>query len=202
MPAPLFYLLAFITLGFGLLVVLARNPVASALSLVMCFSGLAALFVTLDAYLIGTIQVLVYAGAVMVLFLFIIMLLDIKEEEKKGQRLTAVVGGMILAAVLTLQLTSMAGSFPLAKTKLDDKPLDISAASTAAKDKNHPLHSMQMIRKDLDAGKLPDTALMGQTLFDQYPLHLQMMGLLLLVGTVGVVVLSRRDTAKEESKGA
>ena len=63
MPPLLFYLLAAITLGFGLLVVLARNPVTSALSLASCFVGLAALFISLDAYFIGTIQVLVYAGA-------------------------------------------------------------------------------------------------------------------------------------------
>ena len=83
MPPLLFYLLAAITLGFGLMVVTARNPVSSALALASCFVGLAALFVSLDAYFIGTIQILVYAGAVMVLFLFIIMLLDIKAEEGK-----------------------------------------------------------------------------------------------------------------------
>ena len=60
-------------LGFALAVVVNRNPVASALSLVLSFLGLAALFVSLDAFFIGIIQVLVYAGAVMVLFLFIII---------------------------------------------------------------------------------------------------------------------------------
>lgn len=80
MPPLLFYLFALITLGFGLNVVIARNPVTSALSLAVSFVGLAALFLSLDAYFIGTLQVLVYAGAVMVLFLFIIMLMDIKAE--------------------------------------------------------------------------------------------------------------------------
>ena len=67
-------------LFFGGMVVLNRNPVASALSLVVSFLALAALYVSLDAYFIGVIQILVYAGAVMVLFLFIIMLLDLKAE--------------------------------------------------------------------------------------------------------------------------
>ena len=71
----LFYFFATIMLGFGVAVVLNRNPVASALCLVVSFLGLASLFVSLDAYFIGIIQILVYAGAVMVLFLFIIMLL-------------------------------------------------------------------------------------------------------------------------------
>ena len=91
MPALLFYLFALITLGFGLMVVLARNPVTSALSLAMSFVGLAALFISLDAFFIGTIQILVYAGAVMVLFLFIIMLLDIKGESDRKTNVAAIV---------------------------------------------------------------------------------------------------------------
>ena len=66
---------------FGAAVVINRNPIASALSLVICFMGLSALFMSLDAFFIGIIQVLVYAGAVMVLFLFIIMLLDLRAEK-------------------------------------------------------------------------------------------------------------------------
>src|ERR1039457_4575734 len=77
----LFWIFAGLMLVFGAGVVLNRNPVASALSLVVSFLGLAALFMSLDAYFIGIIQVLVYAGAVMVLFLFIIMLLDLRAEK-------------------------------------------------------------------------------------------------------------------------
>ena len=80
-------------LVFGAAVVINRNPVASALSLVVCFLGLAALFMSLDAFFIGIIQVLVYAGAVMVLFLFIIMLLDLRAEERRKMNVVAFVGG-------------------------------------------------------------------------------------------------------------
>ena len=68
----LFWAFALLTLVFGGGVVINRNPVASALNLVVSFLGLAALFMLLDAFFIGVIQVLIYAGAVMVLFLFII----------------------------------------------------------------------------------------------------------------------------------
>ena len=81
MSSFLFWIFALLTLIFGAAVVINRNPVASALSLVVSFLGLAALFMSLNAYFIGIIQVLVYAGAVMVLFLFIIMLLDLRAEE-------------------------------------------------------------------------------------------------------------------------
>ena len=76
----LFWFFAFLMLVFGAAVIINRNPIASALSLVICFMGLSALFMSLDAFFIGIIQVLVYAGAVMVLFLFIIMLLDLRAE--------------------------------------------------------------------------------------------------------------------------
>ena len=78
MQLALFWVFAVLMLIFGAAVVFLRNPVSSALSLVMSFVFLAALFITLDAFFIGVVQVLVYAGAVMVLFLFIIMLLDLR----------------------------------------------------------------------------------------------------------------------------
>src|SRR5438552_17000189 len=96
----LFWIFALMTLIFGAAVVLNRNPVASALSLVVSYLGLAALFVSLDAYFIGIIQVLVYAGAVMVLFLFIIMLLDRRAEEGRPISWTALIGGMAVALAL------------------------------------------------------------------------------------------------------
>ena len=67
----------------ALALILFRNPVSSAMSMVGSFLGLAALFIGLNAYFVGIIQILVYAGAIMVLFLFIIMLLDLKAEERK-----------------------------------------------------------------------------------------------------------------------
>ncbi len=92
----LFWIFVAIMLFFGGMVVLNRNPVASALSLVVCFLALAALFVSLDAYFIGVIQILVYAGAVMVLFLFIIMLLDLKAEVRRRTNLPAICGGFVV----------------------------------------------------------------------------------------------------------
>ncbi|MCX6855843.1 MAG: NADH-quinone oxidoreductase subunit J [Verrucomicrobia bacterium] len=191
MPALLFYLFALITLGFGLMVVLARNPVTSALSLAMSFVGLAALFISLDAFFIGTIQILVYAGAVMVLFLFIIMLLDIKAESDRKTNIGAIVGAIVLGSVLALQVATVSAAHHTADLTVKDAALNLVAAGdqmAANKETDLPT-----ISKDLKAGILPDTKLMGLALFKQYGFHLQVMGLLLMVGTVGVVVLSKRD---------
>src|SRR3954468_2706545 len=120
MPAVLFYIFAVMTLLFGVAVVACRNPVASALSLVVSFAGLAALFISLDAYFIGVIQILVYAGAVMVLFLFIIMLLDIKVEEHRKVRAPALVGGIVLAIIFGVQLCAVLTEHPAGTKTLED----------------------------------------------------------------------------------
>src|ERR1700732_541643 len=111
----LFWIFVAMMLFFGAMVVLNRNPVASALSLVVSFLGLAALFVSLDAYFIGVIQVLVYAGAIMVLFLFIIMLLDLRAEKLRKINWIASAGGAAVALAFMIQVFSVIERFPAAK---------------------------------------------------------------------------------------
>jgi NADH-quinone oxidoreductase subunit J len=120
MQDTLFYLFAFLTLVFGFLVVanpFSRNPVTSAMFLVLTIVSLAGLFVLLHAFFLAAVQVLVYAGAVMVLFLFVIMLLDLKAEERRKARALGVVGGLVsVGALLAIFLTSLSGN-PLAATE-------------------------------------------------------------------------------------
>src|SRR5207247_8178145 len=128
MPPFLFWIFALLMLIFGAAVVITRNPVASALNLVVSFLGLAALFMSLDAYFIGIIQVLVYAGAVMVLFLFIIMLLDLRAEEGRHINWLASAGGIAVALALLIQIFYVIGHLksagqtfpPLARSTTDD----------------------------------------------------------------------------------
>src|SRR5258705_6616541 len=94
----LFYVLAALTLIFGALVVanpFSRNPVTSAMFLVLTIISMAGLFVLLHAFFLAAVQVIVYAGAVMVLFLFVIMLLDFKEEQRRKVKTVAVVSGLL-----------------------------------------------------------------------------------------------------------
>src|SRR6202022_3816900 len=100
----LFWCFALLMLVFAAAVVINRNPAASALSLVVSFLGLAALFMSLNAFFVGIIQVLVYAGAVMVLFLFIIMLLDLRKENLRKINWLASAGGIAVAITLAAQI--------------------------------------------------------------------------------------------------
>src|SRR5437868_6942748 len=100
-----FYIFSALTLLCGGLVILNRNPVTSAMCLVLCMSCLAGLFVLLQAFFLAAVQILVYAGAVMVLFLFVIMLLDLKEELRRRMKfIRSVLGLVSVAAVLAIIL--------------------------------------------------------------------------------------------------
>jgi NADH-quinone oxidoreductase subunit J len=161
----LFWFFALLMLASGAAVVINRNPVASALALVASFLGLAALFVSLDAFFIGVIQVLVYAGAVMVLFLFIIMLLDLKAEQRRKINIPAWIGGGLVTLVFVAQLAAVLKRFPLGQQKFPALP----------------------------GGRIDDVEKIGETLFSTHNLSFQVIGALILVATIGVLILSKRE---------
>jgi NADH-quinone oxidoreductase subunit J len=115
-PDILFYVFAFLTLACGVLVVanpFSRNPVTSAMFLVLTIISMAGLFVLLHAFFLAAVQVLVYAGAVMVLFLFVIMLLDLKEEERRKVKMFGLVAGLIsIAAIVGIFIKSLLATMP------------------------------------------------------------------------------------------
>jgi NADH-quinone oxidoreductase subunit J len=161
----LFWIFALLMLVFGAAVVINRNPIASALSLVVSFLGLAALFMSLNAYFVGIIQVLVYAGAVMVLFLFIIMLLNLQAEERRRINWLAAAGGGCVALILLIQIVFVIWRFQPAR-----QPFPPLGSSTAN-----------------------DVQNIGALLFRNYNLPFQIVGVLVLVATIGVVLLSKRE---------
>jgi NADH-quinone oxidoreductase subunit J len=119
---------------------------------------------SLDAFFIGIIQILVYAGAVMVLFLFIIMLLDLRAENLRKINYVATAGGVAVAVALFIQICLVVGQLNAAKQPFP--------ALTAKSDDVHNI---------------------GVMLFTNYNLPFQIIGVLVLVATIGVVVLSKRE---------
>src|ERR1041385_4104367 len=116
MQDALFYIFAALTLICALMVIgnpFSRNPVTSAMFLVLTIASLAGLFVMLHAFFLAAVQVLVYAGAVMVLFLFVIMLLDLKEEERRNIKKVGLVLGLIsVGAIVGIFLKSLLATQP------------------------------------------------------------------------------------------
>jgi NADH-quinone oxidoreductase subunit J len=166
MPADiLFYILATVTLAAALGVVLNKNAVASALSFFVCLCAISALFVLLDAYLLAFLLILVYAGAVVALFLFIIMLLDMGGGDRKPFKKMTVAASLIVAALLGAGAVSL---------------LSRGHFSTAPP---APL---------ADGSLFADLKLYGAKLFTTYMLPVQLVGFLLLIAMLGVIVLSKK----------
>lgn len=163
----LFYVFAALAIAGGIGVVANRNPVSSAFAMIVSFLGLAALFIQLDAYLVGILQILVYAGAIMVLFLFIIMLLDLKDEEGRRFSVLSTFGAFIVAGGMLLLVAGV-----LKRFEEGDKVLK-------------PLKAMAQADSDVRQ--------IGELLFTTYWFPVQVIGMLLLVATIGVVVLSKRE---------
>ena len=160
----LFWFFAAAMLIFGISVIAQPSPVSSALSLVVTFVALAVLFVSLDAFFIGIIQILVYAGAVMVLFLFIIMLMDLRAGQKRRVHPATIAGGVLIALIFVGQLLQVLAAFPQGER----------GAPMLAR----PVNDVQSV---------------GHVLFTSYNLPFQVVAVLILVATVGVVVLSKRE---------
>lgn len=176
----LFYIFAALTLISALLMVLSPNAVNGAMCMIVSFVGTAALFVLLEAYFLAILQVLVYAGAVMVLFLFIIMLLDVDKDGssylKDKMTLAGAIVGFALVAILIT--SAFAGGQYLPETSLpsiSDNPSGEGAGipyTTSAKS-------------------------FGYSLFTKYMLPFQVTGFLLLAAMIGVIVVSKKQDTTE-----
>jgi NADH-quinone oxidoreductase subunit J len=159
----LFYICAALAVLAALNVVLQRTPVYSALSLIVVLCALAVIYLLLDAEFMAVIQVIVYAGAIMVLFVLVIMLLNARRETPSDRsRIARWLGVPLLAALLAEILLVVWKQFPAATT----------AAAPA-----------------VDAGP----AAIGQLLFRTYVLPFEVTSVLILVAVLGAVVLAKKE---------
>lgn len=160
----LFYLFSAIVLGTALLVVTSRNALNSAMFFLLSLTGTASLFVLLDAYLLAVLLVLVYAGAVVALFLFIIMLLDMQGGNRKPFARSTMAASTIAAGLLVVGVLSF-----LKRGQIITAPLSESTPAVGAVLKFY-----------------------AAQLFTTYLLPVQVVGFLLLIAMLGVIVLSKR----------
>ena len=164
MTALLFYLFAALLLGASLFVVLNRNPMYSVVALVFAFLNLAALYFLLEAYFIGALQVLVYAGAIMVLFLFVVMLLDVQPEERRTGVVQVDRWWFGLIAIIFFGLFLLLAGRGVSALRVP------------------PAEGMRL-------GAVADV---GEALFTRYLLPFEIAALLLTVALVGTVFLAKR----------
>jgi len=161
-----FYLFSAVMLGAAFMVIASRNPVHSVLFLILAFFNAAGLFVLLGAEFLAMILVVVYVGAVAVLFLFVVMMLDIDFAElKRGALQYLPIGGMVGLAMATELILFVAGHWSVA-------PGAVLASATPA--------------------NVSNTAALGRILYTDYIYYFQIAGLVLLVAMIGAIVLTLR----------
>ena len=165
-----FYLFSLVLIASAVMVIASKNPVHSVLFLILAFVNAAGLFLLLQAEFLAMILVVVYVGAVAVLFLFVVMMLDIDFAELRHGFLKYLPVGGTVGAIVVLELGFVVGTWTLGQTSLDQ-----SASPTPS--------------------ALPNTVALGQVIYTQYLLLFQAAGLILLTAMIGAIVLTLRHKA-------
>ncbi len=153
---------------FTILMICQKNPIVSALCLVASFFGLAGLYVMLDAHFVATLQILVYAGAIMVLFIFVIMLLNLKDTELSFEK---------IGTPQVLSIFAGLGFFGFAAFKFMQLPVSPKSASG-------------FLPVTEGFGTVEN---LGTLMFGEYVIAFEVIGILLLVGIVGAILLGQRE---------
>ncbi len=169
-----YYLFALTAVASALLFVTRKSPVAAALWLVSTMFSIAGIYILLDAQFVGAVQVLVYAGAIMVVFLFVVMLLNLGEGDPAAEfrtNRTRIAAGAVGLALVALVLAGYRGGMG---------PLVPTAAPVAA---------------DAVTGEVNVVAPVARALFTDYVIAFEVTSLLLLASVVGAVALAKRRTA-------
>ena len=164
MMTVIFYILAAITLGSGAMTVTSRNPVNSAVFMIICFFTIAGHMLMLDAQFLALVQVLVYSGAIMVLILFTLMLMDLREEhEPKKKVLSRIIAAVSVGLTLLVMLAVL--------VKAD-------GVVAAARASGVEYQSAQAI---------------GEVLMNEYFIPFEFVSILLIVAMIGAVLISKKE---------
>ena len=161
-----FYLFAISTVTGGLFTVISRNPVHSVLWLILAFLSSAGLFVTLGAEFVAMLMIIVYVGAVAVLFLFVVMMLDVDFAGLKAEMTKYLPLALLIGVVILMQLAMALGVWGFSE--------GVEGRIAAP------------------VGGMDNTRALGMLLYDQYFLLFQLSGLILLVAMIGAIVLTLR----------
>ncbi|WP_417448985.1 NADH-quinone oxidoreductase subunit J [Kordiimonas sp.] len=172
LPAAAFWLFAAITVLSGLMVISSRNPVHSVLWLILAFFSAAGLFVLMGAEFLAMLLVIVYVGAVAVLFLFVVMMLDINFVELRQGFLQYLPIGGLIGLILLAELVTLGTAWTFG----NDVSLNVASPAPALE-------------------QVENTRALGSVIYTDYIFIFQTAGLILLVSMIGAIVLTHRERA-------
>ncbi|PYV87758.1 MAG: NADH-quinone oxidoreductase subunit J [Acidobacteria bacterium] len=168
MELAIFLILSMIGIASALNILIQRHPIYSALSLILTFLSLAGIYIQMQAEFIAVMQVVIYTGAIMVLFVFVIMLLNVKAEERVPNKL---IGMRYVGIPLSLLLVTALGLNIF--QSFSGQTLRVSDVSTS--------------------GLTGNTQSIGKLLYTQYTLPFEVTSILLLVGIVGAIIMAKKE---------
>ena len=174
--AAFFYLFAFVAVVSAFMVIAGRNPVHSVLYLILTFVNAAALFMLVGAEFLSMILIVVYVGAVAVLFLFVVMMLDVDFKDLKRGALQYAPIGALVGVILAAELIIVVGGYNIAPEAIGSTKMPIPDDVT-------------------------NTAALGNVLYTDYIFHFQAAGLILLIAMIGAIVLTlhrREDVLRQD----
>lgn len=169
MLTTLFYILSAITLGSALMTILSRNPIHSAIWLVVCFFSIAGHYAMFNAQFLAMVHLIVYSGAIMILMLFTVMMMNFNEEHKIKKK-----NIVVLAGVISLCLVA----YVLLATFLKAQPV---------------IEEYYVSGEDYQSIKV-----LGKVLLEDYVVPFEMAAVLLLVSMIGAVLLSKKDKSEKK----
>ena len=177
----LFYLLAFVTVASGIMVVSARNAVHSVLFLILAFFNCAGLFVLIGAEFLAMVLVVVYVGAVAVLFMFVVMMLDVNFDRLRDGTGRYLPVGLVVGLILLAELVLVGGGWALGQNQNDAVSQPVPSA----------------------AEQVTNTEAIGRLLYTDYFLLFQAAGAILLVAIIGAITLTlrQRGTVRRQDIG-
>ena len=177
--AVFFYIFSFIAIISAVMVTAARNTVHSVFFLILDFISISCLFIMIGAEFLGMIMLIVYVGAVAVLFLFVVMMLNVAQQKQSwfiGRKSTHIPSGLIVAVIIFLELLVIVGGWKYKPNVMNSSNLIINQETT-------------------------NTHLIGNVMYTDYVLYFQLSGIILLLSMIGAIILTfkKRENIKKQS---
>ena len=197
LPLLVFLVIGTIAVGASILVVAMRNPVHSALFLLLTFLCVAVLFVLKSAEFVAAVQVLVYAGGIMVLFLFVVMLINYRHLPEEKVLSPAWLGGIgVGLAILVLMISLVrTGAYHEPAVDADQKLTTVRESYITA----HPSDPNKLVRRTRDRENRNAEAV-AMALYTDYLVPFEVASLFLLVAMIGAIVIGKRELTAEEEE--
>lgn len=198
LPLVLFLIVGGVAVASAMLVVMMRNPVHSALFLLVTFLCVAALFVMQGAEFVGAVQVLVYAGGIMVLFLFVVMLINVRALPREKMLSPVAIGAVPVGVLVFIILGAIAGKGSFAPPI--HEPQNLRSTMVESKESVTTPDGQTVERKVMRMEEVGNSEAVGMALYQEYLVPFEVASLFLLVAMIGAIVIGKRELSADEEE--